>query len=632
MKVEVSGQQAEELKDLCRSIAAGALLNSRERSDAPSCHPETRVALAREKTTIMNTIGEHFKKGGNLAAAFFFSSFSPSPERRTKDRFVTTLVYQLIQGESCPAIKGEVLSSIARNPAIFGMSLKEQMEVLILRPLRLCRTRGDPMPSTQILLVDGLDECGQNPPEDFPPDMRDAARLSRALDQTEILDTLLCASSDPAFPFRIIIASRPEPAIDEFFSTAADTQSTTIFLDNKYNPDADIAIFLDSHFSRIRRKHRLPTSWPGDGYRQMIYAVIAIRFLETSSKSPRAQLEVIMENHSSGSPTSSNPFERLDELYARILNSGPDPKLAFMWLKAYQQLDIEEGLPTWCFNRLCESSEREADRLFANLSALVSVSHEDDAESARYTFYHKSSQDFFRHHSRYGNFLPGEQGRSPKMAPRAPRSRPPRTLAADLSAKFSAHVVDFWSRLITNRDVKTGNYDERLRRCNAEWMPSGRGFTLFMFVASHNKCHPLKPCLPECKRWRSAIMKKWLRADDGVFIHLPKKTLMLLDRFCLMRIPLDTRDFEVTLFAQTPQPRHPTFSLPRQSRSRTTSLDRRPDPEPVPSGSYPRRVPLEPRSTPSPGPAHWQELLYISNANMAPVVGISGMLAFPETA
>jgi hypothetical protein len=374
----------------------------------------------------MNTIGEHFKKGGNLAAAFFFSSFSPSPERRTKDRFVTTLVYQLIQGESCPAIKGEVLSSIARNPAIFGMSLKEQMEVLILRPLRLCRTRGDPMPSTQILLVDGLDECGQNPPEDFPPDMRDAARLSRALDQTEILDTLLCASSDPAFPFRIIIASRPEPAIDEFFSTAADTQSTTIFLDNEYNPDADIAIFLNSHFSRIRRKHRLPTSWPGEGIvstlvrdasGQMIYAVIAIRFLETSSKSPRAQLEVIMENHSSGSPTSSNPFERLDELYARILNSGPDPKLAFMWLKAYQQLDIEEGLPTWCFNRLCESSEREADRLFANLSALVSVSHEDDAESARYTFYHKSSQDFFRHHSRYGNFFPVSKDEVQKWLP-----------------------------------------------------------------------------------------------------------------------------------------------------------------------------------------------------------------------
>ena len=77
------------------------------------------------KTTIMNTVGEHFKKEGNLAAAFFFSSFSPSHERRTKGRFVTTLAYQLILHKDLQAFREELLSSIARNPAIFKMSLKE---------------------------------------------------------------------------------------------------------------------------------------------------------------------------------------------------------------------------------------------------------------------------------------------------------------------------------------------------------------------------------------------------------------------------------------------------------------------------------------------------------------------------
>jgi hypothetical protein len=76
-----------------------------------------------------------------------------------------------------------------------------------------------------------------------------------------------------------------------------------------------------------------------------------------------------------------------------------------MWLKAFHLLNIEEGLTTWTFNRLCESSEGEADRLFANMSALVFISHQEDVNLAQYTFYHKSFQDFLCQPSRYGKYL-----------------------------------------------------------------------------------------------------------------------------------------------------------------------------------------------------------------------------------
>jgi hypothetical protein len=367
------------------------------------------------KTTIMNTVGEHFKKKRNLAAAFFFSSFCSSQGRGTKDRFVTTLAYQLIQDAGIPEIRGEVLSSIAKNPAIFKMSLQEQMEVLILRPLRLCQTQGELKASTpRVIIVDGLDECGQEPPEDCPTPALDDARLSRERDQAEVLKVLLDASSDPAFPFRVIVASRPDPAIDEFFFTTAESHFSTIFLDNKYNPDADITLFFNSHLARIRRKYSLSPSWPGNDIvsllvenasEQMIYAVTVVRFMETPSKSPQSQLKIILEDVPISPSRRSNPFGALDALYSRILNLSPDPILALRWLKAYHYLDIERGFSTWCFNRICESTEGEADRLFASTTALVASLNQKDPETAHYRFYHKSFQEFLRHPSRYGEFF-----------------------------------------------------------------------------------------------------------------------------------------------------------------------------------------------------------------------------------
>ena len=366
------------------------------------------------KTTIMNTIGECFKREGRLAAAFFFSSFSGERERGTKEQFVTTLAYQLIQDDSFPEIRGEVLSSIAKNPAIFRMSLKEQMEVFILRPLRLRRAKGILKAATQVILVDGLDECGQYPPDDSPPYVRDAARLLREMDQAEVLTVLLDASNNPSFPFRVIVASRPDPAIDDFFFTSAKSRSSTIFLDNKYNPNADVALFFNSHFARIRRKHCLPPSWPGEDIvsqlvenasEQMIYAVTVVRFVEMPSASPQSQLDIILENITTNSLHRSDPFRPLDALYSRILNMSPDPKLALRWLKAYHYLDVERGFSTWCFNRVCESSEGEADRLFASTTALVASLNQRNAKLAHYRFYHKSFQEFLRDPSRYGEFF-----------------------------------------------------------------------------------------------------------------------------------------------------------------------------------------------------------------------------------
>jgi hypothetical protein len=209
------------------------------------------------------TIADECQRQGQLAASFFFSVSSGSLERRSKRSFVTTLAYQLLQGNNLANAKSSMLSSIGGDPAIFHKSLKEQTQILILNPLRLSRETYNIAKLPRIIIVDGLDEC-----DDATLFMQDGqlhAHRTKEDNQIEILSSLFQALHDPAFPFQIILASRPEPWIRRFFDIPAVADLTTeIFLHDKYDPDKDIALFLRSKFAELRRRYSLPVAWPGE--------------------------------------------------------------------------------------------------------------------------------------------------------------------------------------------------------------------------------------------------------------------------------------------------------------------------------------------------------------------------------
>ena len=171
---------------LYNHISAGALPNSAERCDAPKCHPDTRVAIQDEilswirqrddavahperikwvtgpagtgKTAIMGSIADTCKDGGDLAAGFFFSSFSGSADRRSKRCFVATLAYQLQQHPALAPVRELILAAVAADPAVFKKGLEDQFEHLILGPLR--HAKGcDAASYPKAIIIDGLDEC-----------------------------------------------------------------------------------------------------------------------------------------------------------------------------------------------------------------------------------------------------------------------------------------------------------------------------------------------------------------------------------------------------------------------------------------------------------------------------------------
>jgi hypothetical protein len=386
------------------------------------------------------------KLGDRVAASFYFAAYAGSIERKSKRSFVTTLAYQL---QRHPHLKerlsATMLSTIREDPAVFEMSLREQMETLILRPLRDSQAKFPTNPVSLIIAIDGVDECGE--------DRYDDPGRSREDDQTEVLYVLRQLINDPASPFRVIVASRPETWIREFFTTKASKKFNEIFLDGKYNPDDDIRLFLRSKFAELCRRHGIhPSTWPTedvitklvqDASGQFIYVATILRFINTPPLSPREQLEIVLRIKTQDT---FNPFSVLDALYTSILRSSRSPSDIVIRLKALQCLESSgattKSLMTrfiwgsnavatrpsaWTVDRLLEGGLGSAAML-TELPSLVYIRTEatgkfDSVEYGRelgllpsptpeigwdacYTFYHKSFLDYLEDPLRCGAAFP----------------------------------------------------------------------------------------------------------------------------------------------------------------------------------------------------------------------------------
>jgi hypothetical protein len=371
----------------------------------------------------MGSVADSCQKDGLLAATFFFSSFSGSPDRRLKRRVITTLAYQLQQHPSLAHNVGKrILNAVGADPGLFDKALKDQMDELVLNPLRRCKGRyGDSGSLTpMVIIIDGLDECEVYQFHEPTQSKRKVPRTKED-DQEEILSILFEAIEDQAFPFRVIIASRPERHIRRFFSGKSTHpnrgMARELFLDEKYNPDADITLFFQSKFAQIRRQYdHLPPTWPGEDViallvknasGQFVYAATVIGFVQTPSRPPQIQLEYILKLRYRAE---ANPLEILHALYIGIIKSCPDPPLTFQWLQAYRQLSLQvreskealwmgpakrdpEDLSAWFFGRLSESLAGEGDVALGGLVSLIRFPPPDRLESP-YQFYHRSFLDF----------------------------------------------------------------------------------------------------------------------------------------------------------------------------------------------------------------------------------------------
>ncbi|RXW11197.1 hypothetical protein EST38_g14658, partial [Candolleomyces aberdarensis] len=341
-----------------------------------------------------------------------------SQDRRRKSAFISTLAYQL--AEHLPALKDPVAQAIRNKPLLFRKNLRVQMEALILAPLRQAAVQSK-VPG--VVLVDGVDECEAEQYLDTHASPRAGESIGRTKDedQLEILEVLREAAQDPAFPFRIVIASRPERVFREFFNDESQKSSFAppLILDERYNPSADIALFLQAKFGEIRRRYKLSPSWPSpeilailldQASGQFIYAATVIQYITVSRQgNPHTLLDGVLKVK----PTSpgANPFSHLDAIYTHILQSAPNPILAVKWLwiikgglpSVYMNLFgwIDSDPAAYLVNSLLQTEEGDAEYVLGDLHSLINVPPSDTVEKP-YRPYHKSLYDFLGNENRCG--------------------------------------------------------------------------------------------------------------------------------------------------------------------------------------------------------------------------------------
>lgn len=166
-------------------VVPGAFHNSAERYDPPKCHPHTREAVLKRimlwvddpaneaqimwmfgpagagKSAIAQSIAEMCFQQGKLAASFFFSRNASG--RNNETRFISTLVYQLVL--AIPEIQDAVNKALQADRLLLSRSLHVQAQSLITNPLNgllaSSSENGFQNPRPRLIIVDGLDECGQ---------------------------------------------------------------------------------------------------------------------------------------------------------------------------------------------------------------------------------------------------------------------------------------------------------------------------------------------------------------------------------------------------------------------------------------------------------------------------------------
>jgi hypothetical protein len=394
-------------------VSPDALHNSLQQSNSPKCHPNTRTAVLKDilswaeddtsetqvlwlhgpagagKTAIGHSVAEISQERNQFAAGFFFPRTAAG--RNHEKCLIATIAYQLLQ--TIPDARSFIEAAAARDPLIFTQSSSCQIRHLIVDPLKQMLA-GPHNPSfPRIIVIDGLDEC--SPQES----------------QTNILTAIRAALKQDSFPFRVLICSRAEPNIRDMFELELADSTHQISLDDKYEPDIDIALYLVRKFSEIALRHRrpnhgitLPRPWPSTkdiktlvskASGQFSYAATVIRYVDVRHERPDDRLRIVLGL--SGS-RSSNPFTELDKLYQEILGTVDNPLTCHL-LGAL--LLLKTPLPVASLENLLGLQPGDAERALCHLHSVVRIPNNIDGHEG-VGLYHASLGDFLFDSARAG--------------------------------------------------------------------------------------------------------------------------------------------------------------------------------------------------------------------------------------
>ena len=337
------------------------------------------------KSTIAQSVVERVFADGLLGASFFCSR---DFEDRSDLHFIfPTIAFQL--AHKYPDFRSHLVSLLQSNPDVVDESLCNQMEKLIVEPLRSAVL-------STVIVIDALDEC-----KDEEPSSAILSVLGRFVQQI------------PRVKF--FITGRPEPRIKTGFRLPLLVDSTDVFVLHDVDPSLinnDIRLFLKHELSELSRRRRLD-GWPGDKDLDIlcrraaglfVYAVASVKFLDNKIQLPKRRLEVIAglpECTDHEGKTRFNSSMTLDSLYTSILEAAfgeGDPEVYSRVRSTIGAVVVlVSPLPSSAIAELIGLDSEEVVLFLVQVQSLLVL---DENSNSPVKPFHKSFPDFITHPSR----------------------------------------------------------------------------------------------------------------------------------------------------------------------------------------------------------------------------------------
>jgi len=320
------------------------------------------------KSAIAHKIAERCDLEKLLLASFFFSRSDPA--RNNSKSLIPTIAYQI--AIKIPGTREKIVAAIEQDPLILNLSMEAQILALIVEPLQDSLEEGyfNAPTSRRLIILDGFDECDNS-----------AAQCS-------ILQVISRLFHHYHLPFLVFIASRPERHLTHCFSTGSLPEfHTTLALDDTYQPDSDIRLFLTDNFMQIKNTHPmrryLNHSWPSadvlgrlikKSSGQFIYASTVVKYVSSIRHHPADRLNVILgirpPRHAR-----EMPFGELDALYTHIFSPVEEREMVLLILGFRMLSDFSDFMNTLDLEDFFLLNQGDLEMLFGDLSSVISISN-----------------------------------------------------------------------------------------------------------------------------------------------------------------------------------------------------------------------------------------------------------------
>ena len=324
-----------------------------------------------------------------LGASFFFSR--GGGDIGDAEKFVTTIAQQL--AISIPSLKKHMCDALKESPKIASLSLHDQWQQLVLRPLSKLGENGCQSP--YILVVDALDEC------DDDDDVRIVIRL------------LTRARSLKTVQLRVFLTSRPESPIRKEFDRITDAEHNDFVLNIRpLIVDNDISVFFEHNLKLIGQAQDLDICWPDEETIKsliqaagglFIWAATACRFIQDGALFVDERVQALLEGSASIPAPEEHPEKHpeghLNKLYTTILKESIPSNYSTKEKKAFLDMlrcilgsivVLFSPLSTNSLNRLL-SPKLRVDRVLMDFHAILDMPKVD---TYPLRLHHPSFRDF----------------------------------------------------------------------------------------------------------------------------------------------------------------------------------------------------------------------------------------------